>query len=160
MSVMQIFWFPAVVLLSGWLCFGQSTPSSTATSPPPAVTGAQQPPVKGASREQGIRYYRAGKLIDAERAFATAMAEDPSDLESVQMRGLTLYRLGQPAAAIPLRRSRTNTRFPGPAPRTRRTFVAPGFPLPTSKISTPFARATKNPNGRDPRRYPAQAAEM
>ena len=65
------------------------------------TAGAQQPPVKGASREQGIRYYRAGKLIDAERAFATAMAEDPADLESVQMRGLTLYRLGRPAAAIP-----------------------------------------------------------
>jgi tetratricopeptide (TPR) repeat protein len=29
------------------------------------------------------------------------MTEDPADLESVQMRGLTLYRLGQPAAAIP-----------------------------------------------------------
>jgi tetratricopeptide (TPR) repeat protein len=101
MSVMQIFWFPAAVLLSWLLCFGQSTSSPIATGPPSAVTGAQQPPVKGASREQGIRYYRAGKLIDAERAFATAMAEDPSDLESVQMRGLTLYRLGQPAAAIP-----------------------------------------------------------
>jgi tetratricopeptide (TPR) repeat protein len=100
MSVMQIFWFPTAVLLSG-MCFGQSTSSPTASSPPSAVTGAQQQPVKGASREQGIRYYRAGKLIDAERAFATAMAEDPSDLESVQMRGLTLYRLGQPAAAIP-----------------------------------------------------------
>jgi tetratricopeptide (TPR) repeat protein len=100
MSVMQIFWFPTAVLLSG-MCFGQSTSSPTASSPPSAVTGAQQQPGKGASREQGIRYYRAGKLIDAERAFATAMAEDPSDLESVQMRGLTLYRLGQPAAAIP-----------------------------------------------------------
>jgi tetratricopeptide (TPR) repeat protein len=96
---MQIFWFPGVVVLSGSLCFGRSTP--TATSPPSTVPGAKQPPVKGATREQGIRYYRAGKLIDAERAFATAMAEDPSDLESIQMRGLTLYRLGQPAAAIP-----------------------------------------------------------
>jgi tetratricopeptide (TPR) repeat protein len=39
--------------------------------------------------------------MDAERSFAAAMKEDPSDLESVQLRGLTLYRLGQPAAAIP-----------------------------------------------------------
>jgi tetratricopeptide (TPR) repeat protein len=62
---------------------------------------AQQPPVKGASRELGIAYYRSGKLIDAERAFAAAMVQDPADQESVQMRGLTLYRLGQPAAAIP-----------------------------------------------------------
>jgi tetratricopeptide (TPR) repeat protein len=56
---------------------------------------------KGASRELGITDYRTGKLVEAERAFAAAMAEDPADLESVQMRGLTLYRLGQPAAAIP-----------------------------------------------------------
>jgi tetratricopeptide (TPR) repeat protein len=62
---------------------------------------AQQPPVKGASRQLGIAYYRSGKLIEAEHAFAAAMAQDPADLESVQMRGLTLYRLGQPAAAIP-----------------------------------------------------------
>jgi tetratricopeptide (TPR) repeat protein len=98
---MQFLWYLAVVLLPGTLSFAQSTPSPQVTSPPSAVTGVSQPPVKGASREQGIRYYRAGKLIDAERAFAAAMAEDPADLESVQMRGLTLYRLGQPAAAIP-----------------------------------------------------------
>jgi tetratricopeptide (TPR) repeat protein len=29
------------------------------------------------------------------------MQEDPNDMEAVQMRGLTLYRLGRPAAAIP-----------------------------------------------------------
>ena len=46
-------------------------------------------------------YYRTGKLIDAEQAFAKAMAQDPADLESIQMRGLTLYRLGRPADAIP-----------------------------------------------------------
>ena len=59
------------------------------------------PNAKGANRELGIADYRSGKLVDAERAFAAAMAEDPRDLESVQMRGLTLYRLGQPVAAIP-----------------------------------------------------------
>ena len=59
------------------------------------VTGNDSP------REQGIALYRSGKLIDAEKAFATAMAQDANDLESIQMRGLTLYRLGQPAAAIP-----------------------------------------------------------
>lgn len=59
------------------------------------------PPVKGAHRELAIAYYRTGKLVDAEHTFAQAMAEDAADIESVQMRGLTLYRLGQPAAAIP-----------------------------------------------------------
>src|SRR5580698_7569609 len=80
--------FLILALLPGLMCLGQITPQST-------------PPAKGSNRELGIADYRSGKLMDAERAFATAMAEDPSDLESVQMRGLTLYRLGQPAAAIP-----------------------------------------------------------
>jgi tetratricopeptide (TPR) repeat protein len=59
------------------------------------------PAAKSANRELGIADYRSGKLVEAERAFAAAMAEDPADQESVQMRGLTLYRLGQPVAAIP-----------------------------------------------------------
>jgi tetratricopeptide (TPR) repeat protein len=84
-------------LLTALSCLAQSTPSMADLQ----QQAAQQPPQKGASRALGIAYYRAGKLIDAEHAFATAMAQDPSDLESVQMRGLTLYRLGQPAAAIP-----------------------------------------------------------
>ncbi len=56
---------------------------------------------KGVHHELGIAYYRAGKLLSAEKAFASAMDEDPNDMEAVQMRGLTLYRLGRPAAAIP-----------------------------------------------------------
>jgi tetratricopeptide (TPR) repeat protein len=76
--------FLIFALMPGLMCLGQGTP-----------------PAKGSSRELGIADYRSGKLIDAERAFAAAMAQDPADLESVQMRGLTLYRLGQPAAAIP-----------------------------------------------------------
>jgi tetratricopeptide (TPR) repeat protein len=64
------------------------------------LAGAK-PPVKGANRELGIAYYRTAKLHDAEQSFAAAMAEDPNDGESVQMRGLTLYRLGRPGAALP-----------------------------------------------------------
>jgi tetratricopeptide (TPR) repeat protein len=56
---------------------------------------------KGVQHELGIAYYRTGKLIPAEQAFARAMAEDPNDVESIQMRGLSLYRLGRPAAAVP-----------------------------------------------------------
>jgi tetratricopeptide (TPR) repeat protein len=59
------------------------------------------PPAKGIQHDLGIAYYRTGKLLSAEQAFARAISEDPNDLESVQMRGLTLYRLGRPAAAIP-----------------------------------------------------------
>jgi tetratricopeptide (TPR) repeat protein len=60
-----------------------------------------QPPVSGAIRELGIAYYRTGRLEDAEKAFTAAMAVDPVDAESEQMRGLTLYRLNRRAAAIP-----------------------------------------------------------
>jgi tetratricopeptide (TPR) repeat protein len=56
---------------------------------------------KGVQHELGIAYYRTGKLLSAEQAFARAIDEDPKDMESVQMRGLSLYRLGRPEAAIP-----------------------------------------------------------
>ena len=61
----------------------------------------QTPRVSGVSHELGLAYYRNGKLVEAEKAFANAMQENPADEESVQLRGLTLYRLGRPADAIP-----------------------------------------------------------
>jgi tetratricopeptide (TPR) repeat protein len=111
-----------LLLFSGLLCFGQSATPSPSPRDPATVTdtreklqngqpqqaiadlqqqAAKQPPVPGASRSLGIAYYRTGKLIDAEQAFAKAMAQDPADVESIQLRGLTLYRLGRPADAIP-----------------------------------------------------------
>ena len=61
----------------------------------------QTSPPAGLQHEYGLLFYRTGKLLDAESAFAKAMAEDPADKEAVQLRGLNLYRLGRPAAAIP-----------------------------------------------------------
>jgi tetratricopeptide (TPR) repeat protein len=92
-----------LALMPALACLSQAAPAPTG-SPSIATLqqqAAQQPPVKGASRELGIAYYRTGKLVDAEQAFAAAMAQDSNDLESIQLRGLTLYRLGQPDAAIP-----------------------------------------------------------
>jgi predicted Zn-dependent protease len=60
-----------------------------------------QPPVKGVQHILGIAYYRTGKLVEAQKAFDAAIKENSNDLESVQMMGLTLYRLGHPAEAIP-----------------------------------------------------------
>ena len=60
-----------------------------------------QPEMKGVQHELGLAYYRTSKLMEAKNAFAQAIVQDGSDRESVQMEGLTLYRLGQPAAAIP-----------------------------------------------------------
>jgi predicted Zn-dependent protease len=62
---------------------------------------AAQPPAKGVQHLLGVAYYRTGKLPEAQKAFEAAVKEDPSDLESVQMEGLTLYRMGRPTDAIP-----------------------------------------------------------
>lgn len=59
------------------------------------------PTTEGLAHEFGLAYYRSGKLVEAEAAFGQAMQEKPADKEAVQLRGLTLYRLGRPGAAIP-----------------------------------------------------------
>jgi tetratricopeptide (TPR) repeat protein len=59
------------------------------------------PEQKDLQHDLGLAYYRTGKLVQARKAFERAIAADPKDLESVQLEGLTLYRLGQPEAAIP-----------------------------------------------------------
>ncbi len=63
---------------------------------------ASKPVPKGLHHDLGIAWYRTGKLVDAEKEFDAAVQEDPSDKESVQMQGLSLYRMGQPTRAIPL----------------------------------------------------------
>jgi tetratricopeptide (TPR) repeat protein len=60
-----------------------------------------QPPVKGVQHALGLAYYSSGNLMKAKQAFELAVQQDAADMESVQLEGLTLYRLGQPAAAIP-----------------------------------------------------------
>lgn len=62
---------------------------------------ATNPKQKGLDHDLGLAYYRSGRLEQARASFARAIAADGGDLESVQMEGLTLYRMGQPAAAVP-----------------------------------------------------------
>jgi tetratricopeptide (TPR) repeat protein len=121
----------SLTLINNALCADQApAPPEPATDPPSSTAVAEarkklehgkvheaidelrqlaaaQPPVKGANRELAIAYYRTGNLNAAENTFTAAMLEDPTDVESVQMRGLTLYRLGRSETAIPyLERSR------------------------------------------------------
>jgi predicted Zn-dependent protease len=63
---------------------------------------AQEPMPPGVDRLRGLAFYAQSRLADADTAFATALKVDPHDVESAQMRGITLFRLGKPAAAIPL----------------------------------------------------------
>jgi len=58
--------------------------------------------LQGLDAVEGLAYYAEDNLKSADAAFAQALAESPGDIESAQMRGLTLVRLGRPAEAIPL----------------------------------------------------------
>jgi predicted Zn-dependent protease len=69
---------------------------------------ASNPATPGLSRIEGLAYYAKGDLRAADTAFAAALKQDPSDVESAQMRGITLVRLGRPADAIPLLESSRN----------------------------------------------------
>ena len=128
------YWTVAVmVLLVHASIWGQTTsqPFSTIT-PPKAVEEAHKnielgkekeaidsleqlaqvrPIAPGVNRELGIAFYRTGRLTEAEKSFAAAMNDDPNDAESIQMRGLTVFRLGRFSDAIPyLERGRQATR--------------------------------------------------
>ncbi len=61
-----------------------------------------KPEPAGVERLRGIVEYENNRLTEADAAFTQALVQDPSDLEAMQMRGVTLYRMGKPAEAIPL----------------------------------------------------------
>ena len=107
------------------LCFGEQSNSQEAMSPgpaastPPTVLQVQHdldtghpdlalraiealPAQPGRSRLRGSVFYALGRMHEAETELAEAVREDPKDLVALQLRGLALFRLGSPAAAIPL----------------------------------------------------------
>jgi tetratricopeptide (TPR) repeat protein len=63
---------------------------------------ATNPEPPGVERLRGFIYYQQKNMAAAEAAYAKAVAQDPSDRESMQMRGVALYSLGRPSEAIPL----------------------------------------------------------
>ena len=60
------------------------------------------PQIKGLQHLLGVAYYRQGDYVQAAPALARAIEQDPDDREAVQLRGLSLFHLGNPADAIPL----------------------------------------------------------
>lgn len=62
----------------------------------------RQPPSSQLYRLQGDALYDLNRLPEADTAYAQAIKADPHDEAAAQMRGLTLFRLGRPAVAIPL----------------------------------------------------------
>lgn len=112
----------AVPLWSVGLC-GQTAPAAAAPVAAPDVASVQKlvvtgrdeaalqqiavirasgsaPP--GLDRLEGTALYDLNRLPEAVAAFAKALAVDPRDEEAAQLRGLTLFKLGRPAEAIPL----------------------------------------------------------
>ena len=63
---------------------------------------AQHPEPAGTERLLGTIHYQRNEFAAADTAFGRAIAQNPEDLEAVQMRGVTLYRMGKAAEAIPL----------------------------------------------------------
>jgi tetratricopeptide (TPR) repeat protein len=55
----------------------------------------------GVERLRGIVYYQREQLPQAADAFQKAIAQDANDHESTEMAGVTLFRLGRPAEALP-----------------------------------------------------------
>ena len=66
------------------------------------LAAAQQPPPAGIERLRGMALYAEGDFSEADQALAKALQENSKDIESAELRGLTLFRLGRPADAIPL----------------------------------------------------------
>jgi tetratricopeptide (TPR) repeat protein len=62
----------------------------------------RQPVPAGVNRLRGLALYSQNQFVEADAAFASALKQDPHDEESEQLRGLTMFRLGRPAEAIPL----------------------------------------------------------
>ena len=62
---------------------------------------AQTPEPAGVERLRGIIFYQENELPDAAAAFSKAVAEDAGDNESLEMEGVSLFRLGRPQDALP-----------------------------------------------------------
>jgi tetratricopeptide (TPR) repeat protein len=62
---------------------------------------AQNPEPAGVERLRGIIFYQREQLSQAIEAFTKAEAQDPADRESIEMHGVSLFRTGHPAEAIP-----------------------------------------------------------
>jgi predicted Zn-dependent protease len=113
-------------LLGAPVCFPQAGPATEQTPAPTAnatladaeklvrqnrmdealraldTLAAEKPEPGGVEKLRGMALYQQSKLPEAEAAFARAVAQDPHDMEAAQMDGVTLFRLGKPADAIPL----------------------------------------------------------
>ncbi len=62
----------------------------------------REPKLEGVARGLGTAYYKKNDFVQVVSYLKRALEEDPDDKEAVQLLGLSYYRLGRPADAIPL----------------------------------------------------------
>jgi len=60
------------------------------------------PEEAGVEHLRGLILYQREQLPEAEKALAKAVEQDPKDMEALEMRGVTVFRLGHPEQAIPM----------------------------------------------------------
>jgi predicted Zn-dependent protease len=92
------------------------------------LLAARQPVAAGVNRLRGLALYSENDYTDADVAFASALKQDPHDQESAQLRGLTLFRMGRPADAIPLLESASSW--------TSQTKIDPNYVLALCYVDT------------------------
>jgi predicted Zn-dependent protease len=92
------------------------------------LLAARQPVPAGVNRLRGLALYSENDYTDADVAFASALKQDPHDQESAQLRGLTLFRMGRPADAIPLLESASSW--------TSQTKIDPNYVLALCYVDT------------------------
>lgn len=63
---------------------------------------AEHPEPSGVEYLRGMVFYQQGTMTKAAAAFARAVEQDPANLEAMQMEGVSLFRAGRPADAVPL----------------------------------------------------------
>jgi tetratricopeptide (TPR) repeat protein len=66
------------------------------------VLAAQDPPPAGVETLRGMALYAEGDFQRADEALTKALAQNSKDVEAAEIKGLTLFRMGHPADAIPL----------------------------------------------------------
>jgi tetratricopeptide (TPR) repeat protein len=62
---------------------------------------AQSPEPAGVEQLRGLIFYQREDLADAITAFTRASSQDPTDRESIEMHGVSLFRTGRSAEALP-----------------------------------------------------------
>jgi len=128
MHLLQICGFFILLGIASPILSQQSGSSAAATAPPPPQRtenpthaaelikagefkealieldklAAQQPEAPSVEHLRGFAYFQLSQMNNAETAFRKALQQNPQDRESRQMLGITLYRLGRSAEAIPI----------------------------------------------------------